>query len=207
MEARRPQSDKSPATGSGGLAANLRSRLGAVSGRVSRRTRIAIVVGVLTVGANLALVVAWLEVKSPPPATKRPDYLTGALAALDRGDYAEAKRLALLTSEQGDEAAESGGPSFVLGAVTAREADSMWDEDQRRYYLLAARHLEEARRRSFPSGREAEGLFLLGKSLCLSREYSASRPILEAATKTDPSHTNEIDWLLSRAYLWARIPT
>ncbi len=206
MDARRPQADESKSSGPAGLAANLRGRLGSISGKVSRRTRIAILVGILMVGANLALVFVWLQVKSPPPAAKKTDYLKGALEALDRGDYAEAKRLALLINEQGGEAAETGGPSFVLGAVAAREADSMWDEDQRRYYLSAARRLDEARRRGFPSGREAQGLFLLGKSFCLSREYSASRPVLEAAMKADASHANEIDWLLSRAYLWGAHP-
>jgi tetratricopeptide (TPR) repeat protein len=207
MEASKPQSDALPPRGYSRLAAGLRERLGAASARVSRRTRIAGLVGVLMVAANLALVIAWLKVKSPSPSPAKTDYLAAALAALDRGDYADAKRLALLINEQGGpESTESGGPSFVQGAVTAREADSMWEEDQRRYYLLAARHLEEARRQGFPAKREPEGLFLLGKSLCLSREYSASRPILEAAMKADPTRTNEIDWLLARAYLWGAHP-
>jgi TolA-binding protein len=207
MDARGSQSDESKSRGLRQLAAGLRDRFGAASGNVSRRTKIAVLGGILMIGANLALVMIWLKVKAPATPQAKTDYLGAALAALDRGDYADAKRLALLVNEQGGaETSDSGGPSFVLGAVTAREADSMWEEDQRRYYLLAARHLDEARRRGFPADREAEGLFLLGKSLCLSREYSASRSILEAALKADPSRANEIDWLLSRAHLWGAHP-
>ena len=158
------------------------------------------------VGANIGLVVAWLNVK-PKPAPSKKDYLSAALHALDRGDYGEAKRLALLSREQGGgEAAEAGGSSFVLGAVTAMEADAMADEDQRRYYLLAARHLEEARRSGFPAAREGEGLFLLGKSLCLSREYTASQSILEQALKRNAKQASEIHRLLARAYLWGAPP-
>ena len=87
-----------------------------MSAKVSRRTRIAGLVGVLMVGANLALVMAWLKVKSPSPPPAKTDYLAAALAALDRGDYGDAKRLAQLINEQGGaESTESGGPSFVLG--------------------------------------------------------------------------------------------
>jgi len=207
MEAKKPKSESPPPQGYRRLAAGLRGKLGAATGKLSGRTRIAILVGVLMVGANIGLVVAWLNVKPKSEPTKKKDYLSAALHALDRGDYGEAKRLALLTREQGStEAAESGGPSFVLGAVTAMEADAMADEDQRRYYLLAARHLEEARRRGFPTAREGEGLFLLGKSLCLSREYTASQSILEQALKSFAKQATEIHRLSARAYLWGTQP-
>ncbi|HEV2969632.1 MAG TPA: tetratricopeptide repeat protein [Pirellulales bacterium] len=164
-------------------------------------------VGVLMVGANLALVLTWLNVKPKTESQTKKDYLAAALAALDRGNYSDAKRLAALTRDQrGISAAESSGASFVLGAATAMEADSMWDEDQRRYYLLAARHLEDARRGGFPKGREGKGLFLLGKSLCLSREYTASQAILERALQSQPAESNEIHRLLARAYLWGTRP-
>src|SRR5207244_3560656 len=74
------------------------------------------------------------------------------------------------------------------------------------YYVLAARHLEDAHRHGFPAGREGEGLFLLGKSLCLSLEYTASQPILEQALKSHPKQTGETHWLLARAYLWGASP-
>ena len=202
MEAKSPKSESSSPTGVRRLAAGLRAGLGKVSGKLSRRTRTAILVGVLMVGANLALVLTWVNVKSKVETETKQDDLPAALEALDRGDYVQAKRLAHLAREQrGGETVESGGPNFVLGAATAMEADSMWEEDQRRYFVLAARHLEEAHRHGFPTGREGEGLYLLGKSLCLSREYTASRPILEQALKSDPKQESAIHWLLARAYL------
>ena len=202
MEAKQPQSEIPPPKGFRRLAAELRGRLAAASARISRRARIALMVGGLMVAANLALVLTWLNVKPKREAQTRQDYIAAALKALDRGDYVEAKGLALRAREQtGGATADAGGASFVLGAVTAMEADSMWDEDQRRYYLLAARHLEDARRRGFPAHREGEGLFLLGKSLCLSREYSASQPILEQSLKSYPRQSTEIHRLLAHDYL------
>ncbi len=172
-----------------------------VFSKISRRGRIALALGVLTVAANLGLLLAWIHYRPKPVETvSKKDYLPAAFAALDRGAYSDAKRLAALARDQGGESAESGGPSFVQGAATANEADAMWEDDQRRYYVLAARHLADARTRGWPKAREAEGLFLLGKSLCISHEYSASRPILEQALEANPEHAEEIHWLLSRAY-------
>lgn len=200
MEAKPPETESSPPKGVRRLAAGMRAGFDKASGKISRRTRIAILIGVLAIGANLALVITWLNVK-PPPKQTRKDYITAALAALDRGDDVAAKRLAQLAREQdASEGADAGGIAFVLGAATAMEADSMWGEDQRRYYVLAARQLEDARRIGFTPAREGQGLFLLGKSLCLSREYTASRPILEQALKANPKQASEIHWLLAKAY-------
>ncbi|HEV3418618.1 MAG TPA: tetratricopeptide repeat protein, partial [Pirellulales bacterium] len=208
MEADRQQQPESPPPAwYRRLASGLRSGIGMAAEKGSRRARIAILVGALMVGANLALVLTWLNVKPKAEPQTKKDYLAAALEALDRGNYADAKRLAALTRDQrGASAAESSGSRFVLGAATAMEADSMWDEDQRRYYLLAARHLEEARRGGFSKEREGQGMFLLGKSLCLSREYTASQSILERALETDPAESQEIHRLLARAYLWGTHP-
>src|SRR5262249_39355571 len=149
------------------------------------RKRIAVLVGMLMIGANLSLVVIWLRVKSAADeksVKERPDYLKAALAALDRGDLSEAKRQALLAREQGTiRADETGGPIFVLGAVAAAESDALWEEDQRRYCQLAARYFDEAAHDGWPAGRANEGLFLWGKSLCVSRQYNASQSVLERA--------------------------
>ncbi len=136
----------------------------------------------------------------------RPKYLAMALAALDRGSYPEAKRLAgLARDQQGIPEEEAGGSAYVLGAVAAMEADTLWEEDQRRYDLLARaaiRPEESAAARRFPRRTaRAIGLFLLGKSLCLSRQYDASRPVLEQALKADPQHASDIHRLAARAYL------
>ena len=80
------------------------------------------------------------------------------------------------------------------------QADTLWEEDQRRYYLLAARYLEESQHLGFPPDRDGQGLFLLGKSLCLSRQYDASREVLEQALTDDPDEAREIHWLAAAAY-------
>ena len=158
--------------------------------------------GSLTVGANLVLVVAWLHFKASLPSGPpvKVDYMANAWAALDRGAYPEAKRQAQLARDQNSADSDASGPGFVLGAVAAMQADTLWEEDQRRYYLLAARYLEESRQMGFPADREGQGLFLLGKSLCLSRQYNASREILEQALVGDPDEAREIHWLAASAY-------
>ncbi len=207
MEAKQSQSESNSPKGVRRLAAGMRAGLGKASGKFSRRAKIAILVGILAVGANLALVITWLNVKPAQPQTKK-DYIAAAFSALDHGDYVKAKKLAQLAREQGgDDGSDPGATAFVLGAATAMEADSMWGDDQRRYYVLAARHLDEARRFGFLGTRESEALFLLGKSLCLSREYTASRPILEQALNSLPKQASEIHWLLAKAYLSGKTPS
>ncbi len=176
---------------------------GKATAGLSRRAKIAAILGALTIGANLAGLVFFLNLKPKPTGpAPRIDYLAKALAALDRGNYSDARRLAKLSGEQlNSEATESGGPSFVLGVVTAMEADALWEDDQRRYYLLASRQLDEARQKGFPAEREGQGLYLLGKSLCKSREYTASRAYLEQALSSFPDQATEIHGLLARAYM------
>ena len=113
---------------------------------------------------NVGVAFIWLKLKPPAPvsakATPRPRHLPAALMALDRGDYTEAKRLPLLARDQDALSAdETGGPSFVLGAAAANEADTLWDEDQRRYYLLAARYLDEAQHRGVPPAQRRSVVF------------------------------------------------
>ncbi|HKD38215.1 MAG TPA: hypothetical protein VKB78_15485, partial [Pirellulales bacterium] len=58
--------------------------LSGVLGKLSRRARIAILVGVLTIAANLGLVVTWLNVKPKSDGPTAKADLAKALAALDR---------------------------------------------------------------------------------------------------------------------------
>ena len=170
-------SDKS-ATAPQGLLSRMKAKLN----KVSRRTRLAILLGSGAVVANLVLVVAWLHFK-PSHSDEtgvRPDYIGKAWSALDRGAFFEAKRQALLARDSNLSEQEAGGPAFVLGAVAAMQADTMWEEDQRRYYLVASRYLAESESLGFPPDREAQGLLLLGKSLCLSRQFNAGARCLNA---------------------------
>src|SRR5258708_39322356 len=116
MEAESPKSENPSPTGVRRLAGRMRAGLGTASGKLSRRTRIAILVGALMVGANLALVLTWANVKSKDETETKRDDLPAALEAPDRSDHMQARRLARHPHEQrGDKTAESGGPSLVLG--------------------------------------------------------------------------------------------
>jgi len=125
-----------------------------------------------------------------------------ALDALDSRAFLEARKLAEKLQKRDDLPIEElGGPVFVLGAVSAYEAEDSWSKERTRYLLLAARYLEEARDRGFPPGREAEGLYLLGKSLYLSGQIPSSRPVLLRALPLNPHLETEIHRLLAGAYL------
>jgi tetratricopeptide (TPR) repeat protein len=127
--------------------------------------------------------------------------LVRSLDAMDRGQYAYARQLAnnLRTSTR-NPAALGGGPAFVLGASSAYEAESMWDERYRaKFYLVAARYLNRAHDEGWPAGREAEGLFLLGKSLYQSGQRAESIPILEKALQRSPKRADELLDMLSSA--------
>ena len=128
--------------------------------------------------------------------------LERALDALDGRAFFEARQLAeKLQERDGLSIGELGGPVFVLGAVSAYEAEDSWSKERTRYLLLAARYLEEARDRGFPPGREAEGLYLLGKSLYLGGQIPSSRPVLLSALPLNPHLETEIHRLLAGAYL------
>jgi len=125
-----------------------------------------------------------------------------ALDALDSRAFFEARQLAEKLQKRDDlPIGELGGPVFVLGAVSAYEAEDSWSKERTRYLLLAARYLEEARDRGFPPGREGEGLYLLGKSLYLSGQIPSSRPVLLSALPLSPHLETEIHRLLAGAYL------
>ena len=153
-------------------------------------------VGAASVGSAVLL---WVMLLRPGPGDFQ-EMLNVALEALDDQMYEEARELAgELESRAGLPVEQLGGPAFVLGAIAAYEAEEPGNRE-RDYYLLGARYLEEARDRGFPPGRRGEGLFLLGKSLYLSGQVPASRPILRQALKADRPHRAEIHRLLAGAY-------
>jgi len=164
------------------------------------RLRAAIVVGA-TVAAVGGVLVAWVLLRSPPSAAPTVT-IEAALEALDRGAYSEARRLAQQLRDEGRvRPYRLGAVSFVLGVAAAREADNTWASDKRRYYLLAARHLEHARDRGFPPDRDAEGIYHLGRCLFLSGRVAASRPVLREALAVNPERRGEIRFLLASACL------
>ena len=161
----------------------------------------AIVVG-LSVLVMLALVAIWPKSISTSDSDKDVS-MASALESLDEGAYTHAQEVATkLRDGETLLPEEFGGPLFVLGAVMYHDAENVASNDQKRYYRLAAEHLEEARDRGFPDGRRAQGLYLLGKSLFMSGQLASSRTVLrEAQQVAEDRHRPELHKLLALANL------
>ncbi len=184
----------------GGRLAALRTRTAARLPNWSRRTQIAVSVGLVLLVAHIVVLSVWVP-KLLKSETQRRTTLPAALAALDRNSFIEAKRLAKILSDSPLlDAKDRGGPAFVLGAVAVDEADLQNDADRRTTYQQAAKELQESRVRGFPADRQAQGWFLLGKSLCLAGDYSASRTPLEEAIQCDPPFSKDAYAFLAQAY-------
>jgi TolA-binding protein len=127
--------------------------------------------------------------------------MTDALAVLDGGAPLKAQRMAAHLAEWELLAPdEAGGPPFIYGVVAANDAERLWGPDQKRYFRLAARYLEESRNKGFPAGYEAKGLLLLGKSLLVCGQVAESREALEEALAIGAQPADELARLLVLAY-------
>lgn len=167
---------------------------------LASRLRGGLLIGGCLVSVAAVVVVYYVIASQGSPG--EPVTLDTVLEALDNGSYRDARKLAERLQQQDTLSMEElGGPVFALGAAAAHEAEDTWSKDTSNYYLAAARYLEEARDRGFPPGRKAEGLYLLGKSLYLSGQIPASRPVLTEALKVNPQKKTEIHGLLAAAYL------
>lgn len=144
-------------------------------------------------------VTAWV-VLAGHARTQHKASLEPALQALDRGEYDEARRLAKQYQLDAPDD-HTGGTDYVLGAATASQADASSSELKAAHFLEASRLLEQARDRGFPAGRDADGLYWLGKSLFSSGQLAACRPTLREGLKLNPDHDAEIRYLLAEAYL------
>ncbi len=157
--------------------------------------RIAGVVIAIVAGSSLSLAGMLVYLRHSKDAEdfqgRPPDELLAeAIDAFDSGSFLRAQRLsAALVANDSLPSEQAGGPLFVLGAISAGDAERLWGNDQRRYFRLAASYLQESQQAGFPAGREGEGLFLLGKSLVMSGQTAASRPVLEAALAVHPQQS------------------
>jgi len=144
------------------------------------RTRAGLVLAaaLISIGAAAALaVVAWVAYRSAGEASAQ-----AALEALDAGRLRRAEQLAwALRRQPRPDLDACSAAAYVLGNVAAARADETFGKQSRRYYLLAARYLDEARDRGFPEGREGDGLALLGYCLCQSGQFAAARLVLREA--------------------------
>ncbi|MGA2619074.1 MAG: tetratricopeptide repeat protein [Thermoguttaceae bacterium] len=172
---------------------------------VASRLRVAILGMALLAVMGAGATTTWLLRNRRPP--EPPATLAMALAALDGNNLAQARRLAEKLQRQGGLAtAEWGGPDFVLGVAAMHDADAALDTEKPAQYRAAARLLQTAYDRGFPEGRQAEGLYLLGQSLCSSGAFAASRPFLQAALRAGPDHASQLHRLLAEAWLAEATP-
>lgn len=162
--------------------------------------RLGVALAFTTVALAVPLLAIWMMRPAKPAPV--PIDLARALAELDAGHDAAALQTAkqLLASAALAEG-EDGGPSFVQGMVTSRQADHLEKVQQRRYSLLAVRYLAESRELGFPEGRTGQALFELGKNLFRSGQLEASVEALEAALPEHEAAAAEIHQMLCRAYL------
>ncbi len=150
-------------------------------------------------GGTLAMFHAQMFLLRRTRPTERPT-LAMALGALGRDSYLEARRLAEGLDRQTLDAADQGGPDYVLGVVAAHEASELWGPERKNYFLLAARYLALARERGFSQASGPTGTVLLGESLYYAGRVKASRPVLEQAIELAPDEATMIHRLLADAY-------
>jgi tetratricopeptide (TPR) repeat protein len=160
---------------------------------------------VLAAVISLSATATGLRMLMRPAPLKELPSLDAAYAALDAGNYEDARQrvdeyAALVPNDA------TGGPDFIRGAAAAYLATKNPSVEQDRHCLVAAGYLQEARRRIFPPGREGEAMYLLGKCLYLSGQNAACRPVLQEALKLAPSEQIELHLLLSDADRCEAVP-
>lgn len=196
--AKPPKLAEAPATKRAALLADVGGRLLSVAWRHPMQTAIVFGIVLLPVVPIVAVQIALL--RNLPEQPPKP-LLDEAFEALDRQDFERAARLAQrLGAEQPMTADELKAKPFLLGVATDHQAAGMLGRPQRRLRALAAKYLEEARLLGFPPGREALGLFLLGKDLYESGQSAESVAVLLAALKLNAPAATELHRLLAAAY-------
>lgn len=173
------------------------------SGSKQRNLIIGIGFGVV----SIVTVAGWLTMAeiavAPEEAT-----VERALAALDAGEFEQAKTIiGDLQDTDGLSGEDFGGGLYVLGAAKVEDAKRQWSPERARTdYFVASKYLEEARAIGYPPGREADGLFLLGKSLIESRQLSAGINILNRAIEAGAKGESRAHLLLAEAHFYAPTP-
>ena len=174
-------------------------RIGSL-GRYAREHRLLaslVVAAALATMCGLTVVVVLFSGEKEKPVT-----VEEALETLDGGLYDQAHAMGKRLQDAEDLPGDSYGvPAFIMGAALAYEADRSFTGDKKPFYLLASRYLAQARELGVPPDREGEELFQLGRTLFLSGQIPASRPIFEQAVEAAPRHRSQILWLLTEAHL------
>jgi tetratricopeptide (TPR) repeat protein len=159
---------------------------------------------VSVVAMAMALAALSPEVQTVPAAATVQD----VLAALDQQRFDDARQLALdLRRNSWSEPAVVSTTAFVLGVVTAHDAAAQPNEHERRvFYLLAARYLEECRKREPPAGRQGICDLELGRCWFECGRYAEAVHDLEAALASCPEQAAEICERLAVAHMRTPAP-
>jgi tetratricopeptide (TPR) repeat protein len=143
--------------------------------------------GVVLVALLVGIAVTWTLTAGLAIEGER-EKLDQALAALDAGEYEQARSLVRHVLNSGVlPRSDHGAPLFVLGAVKTHDAGTdVVPERRRTEYLVASRYLNESRSYGFAPGREKQGLLLLGKSLVESYQTAEGINVLREALEVEP---------------------
>jgi tetratricopeptide (TPR) repeat protein len=185
----------------------LRRGLDLLRWTVGTRARMGVTLGTAILAmVGLAAGIVWaLRSSTRPPLVQR---LALVFKTFDSGDMRQARRLAAdLVSDPTVGYEEQGGAYYILGAVTAYEADQQINLAKRRLLdLVASRYLDEARNRGIPAERQRDGLVLLGRALHDAGRYARSIPILREALQADGQPDPRLYALLADSYLSVKPP-
>ncbi|QDT69740.1 Anaphase-promoting complex, cyclosome, subunit 3 [Planctomycetes bacterium MalM25] len=196
LEDDEPQSDAP----SGGLLGKLRSW---AEGGKNRNLIVGVAFGLVTIG----MVAMWMTAAEIAAGPEEPAVVR-ALKALDAGEDEEARSIiAELQDAETLTAEDYGGGLYVLGALKVNDAERQWSPDRSRTdYFVASKYLEEAKAIGFPEGREADGLYLLGKSLIESRQLKEGITNLRRAIAAGAHGEARAHLLLAEAFFFAPEP-
>ncbi len=159
--------------------------------------------GLLTLGIGSLVVVGglggfawwWLTSKSDDDAT-------ALVEAVDAQDWNAVHKMAekALADKRAD-------PELLRAALFAQlmayaaEADRQTGPERRRMLLLATQFGDQATIVGLPPGREADGLFTLGRTLHYLSRFAESRKYLREAAKLDPQKQPRVNWLMAESHL------
>lgn len=157
--------------------------------------------------ASVATIAAWVVLANIATAPD-PSTIAIALEKLDAGEDEDARAIINRLMQDGSlKTSDYGAALYIMGAIKIREAERQWSpERSRNDYYIASKYLAEGRTFAYPVGRQAEGLYMLGKSLIESRQLEQGIVALRQALDAGAQGEARAHLLLAEAYFYAPTP-
>ncbi|WP_157731710.1 tetratricopeptide repeat protein [Thermogutta terrifontis] len=157
---------------------------------------LALVIGSVVVVAGLGGLAWWWLTGKPE------DGATALFEAVDAQDWPTVHEMAAkaLADKRADPELLRAALFAQLVAYTA-EADRQTGTERHRMLLLAAQFGDQATIVGLPPGREADGLFTLGRTLHYLSRFAESRKYLREAAKLDSQKQPRVNWLMAESHL------